>query len=293
MPHSNNSVHRFRITNNILDSRPIDPLDCRQKRPLVGVWNEVFVEEHAVAGFPRPFLQRQRDEISEAALRKCVLIGKKSVVRIQADVGSALHGFGQDMRSKPPRQRRGDRLVEENPNVCSVTGARALQRGWNAQTTASFPKCLRVLSPAFLVEIDGQEKAGFVLKHRIDAHDEILALIILTREVPPDCLIGDGEKALMRTIAAFDPGFLANALNPFVAADRLITCLARLSAFKPAWIDVLAPAKESTEQGDFRFRRRPMIDRVVEPAAGRAWFKDHRGYHGALPISPLFNARSG
>jgi hypothetical protein len=147
-----------------------------------------------------------------------------------------------------------------------LPGARALQRGWNAQTTASFPKCLRVLSPTFLVEIDGQEKTGFVLKHRIDAHDEILALIILTREVPPDCLIGDGEKALMRTIATFDPGFLANTLNPFVAADRLIACLARLSAFKPAWIDVLAPTKESTEQGDFRFRRRPMIDRVVEPA---------------------------
>jgi hypothetical protein len=64
----------------------------------------------------------------------------------------------------------------------------------------------------------------------------------------------------MRTIATLHAGFLTYPPYPFIRAGRLIACLARPSAFKAARIDVFAAAKESAKQGDFRFRRRPMID---------------------------------
>jgi hypothetical protein len=172
-------------------------------------------------------------------------------------------------------QRGWNCLVEENPDVCAVAGARTFQRGRDLQVAACLPKRLGVLSPPVLVEIDRQEKAGFVRKHRIDAQDEGLALVILAGEMPSDRLVRNGEESLMPTIAALDPGLFAYALDPFVGANRLVARLAGLSAFKSARMDVLAPTKEAAEDRDFRFRRRPMIDDPIVRRPDCELFEDH------------------
>ena len=107
------------------------------------------------------------------------------------------------------------------------------------------------------------------MEHRIDAHDEIFALVILTGKVPSDRLVRDGEESLMRTIAALNSGLFADPMDPFVGANRLIARLAGPSAFEAARIDVVAATKEGAEQSDFRFGRRSMIDNPVVRSVGR------------------------
>jgi hypothetical protein len=45
------------------------------------------------------------------------------------------------------------------------------------------------LAPCGLVKIGGEEGTGFVQKHRINAHDETTAPVVLTRQVPADYLV--------------------------------------------------------------------------------------------------------
>jgi hypothetical protein len=59
----------------------------------------------------------------------------------------------------------------------------------------------------------------------------------------------------MRAFGALDPRLLANPPDPLVPARRRIAGPAGPAAHEPARIDVLAPAKERTEQGDFVFNR--------------------------------------
>src|SRR6266446_1136172 len=179
------------------------------------------------------------------------------------------------MGAELPCQRGRHCLVEENPDVRAITGARTFQCGWDVQVTAGFPKCLRVLSPTLLIEINCEEKTGLVLKHRIDAHDEILALIVLAREVPSDRLVRNREESLVRTIAALDSGLFAYSPYQFVGASRLIARPSGPSAFKSARIDIFAAAKERMEQSNLRFRRRSMIDPVVR-SMDRELSGDHR-----------------
>src|SRR5260370_825059 len=109
------------------------------------------------------------------------------------------------MGAKLSCQRGRDCLLKENPDVCAVPGARTFHRGGDVQVAACFPKCLCVFSPTLLVEINYQEETSLVQKHRIDAHNEILSLIVLTGEVPSDRLVRDRKKSLMWTITALDP----------------------------------------------------------------------------------------
>jgi hypothetical protein len=48
------------------------------------------------------------------------------------------------------------------------------------------------------------------------------------------------------------------------------------STFKTTRIDIRAATKESAEQGDFHFRRRPMIDHRVVPNMDRELCRNHR-----------------
>ena len=44
--------------------------------PLVVEWFQPIIQKDTVAGSPWRFLQRQRDEVAESAVRQCVLIRK-------------------------------------------------------------------------------------------------------------------------------------------------------------------------------------------------------------------------
>src|SRR5262249_21357674 len=128
-----------------------------------------------------------------------------------------------------------------------------------------------VLSPSPLIEVDGQEKTGFVLKHRINAHDKILAVIVVAQEMAPDRIVRNREKSLVWAITTFDPRLLTYSPHPFISANRLLAGHSGLTAFKSAGIDILAAAEERSEESDFFRWRRPMIDPIVREVAG-----DHR-----------------
>jgi hypothetical protein len=116
--------------------------------------------------------------------------------------------------------------------------------------------------PTLFVQIDGEEEAGLVEEHWVDAGDERVSLGVFPGKVPADDFVGDGEEALVWALAAFDPGFLANAADPFVAAGGLVSGPACFPAFEAAGIYIFASAEEGTEQFDFCFWRRVLRDGV-------------------------------
>ena len=75
-----------------------------EERPLVGPRIELLVEEYAVAALPRAALQGKRDEVAESAFRYRVLAREESVVGVEAEIGVALHGLGQDMGAEAARE---------------------------------------------------------------------------------------------------------------------------------------------------------------------------------------------
>ena len=95
-----------------------------------------------------------------------------------------------------------------------------------------------------LVKIGRQEEAGLIQEHRIDAHDEVAAVVILAGEVPANDIVGDREKTAVGAVVTLDPGLLADAPDPFIGAGRLIARPAGLAALEAAGMDILPPAKE-------------------------------------------------
>ena len=132
-PHAEDSAAPFRVLRDLLDLGAAHLAHARKERPLIGPWREGVVQEHAVALLPRALLQRQGNQVAEAALRHRVLVGETAVVRIQPDVRPALHGFGQHERTEPAGQGGRNRAVEEDPDVPAMTGARPFQRSRHTQ----------------------------------------------------------------------------------------------------------------------------------------------------------------
>lgn len=100
-----------------LDLLSANPANARKKRPLIGPRDEVVIKEDAAVLLARSFLQRQGDQISEPPLRHRVLTWKKAVVRIQTNIRSPLHRFGEEMRSESSGQGGWNCLLEEEPRV--------------------------------------------------------------------------------------------------------------------------------------------------------------------------------
>jgi len=116
-PDANHVPRAFGVAHQILDLRTADPCNRREKRPLIGVWIEIVIEEQAVAPLTRLLLQRQGDQVAESALRQSVLVGKEAVVRIQADVGPVLHRFRENQRTELAGECGRKGLVEKEPHV--------------------------------------------------------------------------------------------------------------------------------------------------------------------------------
>ena len=111
------------LRDNRFDLGSIQPADGGQKRPLIGVWNELLVDEHAVALLTGLLLQRKRNEIPKSTVRQRVLAREEAVVRLESDIGSSLHRFGQDIGAEPARQRRWNGVLKEEPDVPAAAGA--------------------------------------------------------------------------------------------------------------------------------------------------------------------------
>jgi hypothetical protein len=79
---------------------------------------------------------------------------------------------------------------------------------------------------SFLIEIGRDEMARLVKKHGINAHDETLAVPVLTREMPSDDLIGNWNETPVWAIGATNSRFLADTPNPFVCERASVFCSA-------------------------------------------------------------------
>src|SRR5690606_17921398 len=138
----------------------------------------------AVSLIASTLLQREGDQVAEAALRQRVLVRKQAVVRVEADVGPPLHGLGEKVRAEPARQRCRNGFFEEKPDVPAATGSRALERRGKFEAPTRRHEGERILLPAGLVEVDREEEARLVREKRIHAGDEWLAIAVLAGEVP-------------------------------------------------------------------------------------------------------------
>src|SRR5215472_10086536 len=81
----------------------------------------------------------------------------------------ALHGAREDCASQLPGRDRRKRPVEEDPDVTSFAGTRALAIRGDVQFLTRFEKRQRVVFPRLLVEIRCQKPAGLVRQERVDS----------------------------------------------------------------------------------------------------------------------------
>jgi hypothetical protein len=201
-------------------------------------------------------LQRQCDQTAKAALRKCVLIGKKPVIGIQSDMRTVLHRLSQNIRSEFASKRSWNGLAKEQPGVAAVAGARPLQSGREIHRTTGFDKCRCILPPCCFVEIRGNEETRLVQQHRVNADGEIPAVAILSGKMTANHFIRNRQKPAMRALRAFDSRLFTHSLNPFIGACGSITGFPSLPALKAAWINIIATAEERSVQRDLVFRGR-------------------------------------
>ena len=108
------------------------------------------------------------------------MIRKQPVIRIETDIWTPLHGLGEDMRSQSSGKRGWNGFFEKEPDMRASSRARSFERGWEIEVATSFKKRRGIVAPAGLVEIDGEEEAGLVLKQRVSASDERLSLGVAT-----------------------------------------------------------------------------------------------------------------
>lgn len=217
---------------------------------------ESVIDEDAVAGFARTTLQGQSDEVAEAAVGHGILIGEEAIIGLEAEVGGAFHGFGQDVRSQPAGQCCRDRLGEEDPDMAAVAGAGAFHRRRHALDPACLQEGGDVLTPGCLVEVGRQKPAGLVRKNGIDAHGEVLAIGSPATQMPGDHVVGHRQEAPIGAVAALDLGLVAQARLPLVGAGRCISRLAAPRIVPALREDILAAPEQRTEQGDLGGGRR-------------------------------------
>ena len=129
--------------------------------------------------------------------------------------------------------------------------SRALQ----VSKSASASSCQPLLSKS-----SARKETSLVQQHRIHAGDKIRALIVATGKMPPNHVIRYGQELPMLAGGTFDSRLFTDYPHPFMSTRRRVSRLARSSALKATRVDVVAPAKQRSEEGDLCFRRRSMID---------------------------------
>src|SRR5512139_56780 len=88
---------------------------------------ERFIYKNAIPLLCRNSLQRKSDEIPKSTLGHRILTGKETIIRIQTDLMTSLHGTCQDGTTEFPSQRSRDRAVKEHPDMPSLPRSRTFQ----------------------------------------------------------------------------------------------------------------------------------------------------------------------
>jgi len=107
-----------------------------------------------------------------------------------------------------------NRLGKKDPGMSAVAGAGNLQCRRDAEFPTGLHEGLGILPPVGLIEIGREKIAAVVAQERIDADS------LLPSQMVIDHLIGHRQQLSLVAIAAFHPGFMADAGFPLIAAGR-------------------------------------------------------------------------
>lgn len=80
----------------------------------------------------------------------------------------------------------------------------------------------RIRLPTCLIEVNGEEEAGFVEEHRIDARDKWLIRVVSARQMAANDIVGDRQESTMRAFRALDARLFADAPDPLVGTRRRV-----------------------------------------------------------------------
>jgi len=241
-PDSDQIALSLSFGNDLLRSLGRHSSNRRKKLPLVGVWVEVGVNEHAVARLAWHKLQGERNQVPEPSLRHGVLVGEKAIVGIETELMPAFHGSRENQGSQFARGYRWQRTIKEDPNVTALPGTRTLQGSRYIQLMAGLKKSLSVIFPSLLVEVHRKKPARFLGQERIHAND------LLAQEVVFDDGIGD-RKEFPCLLVDFLPLLRAALVDglPVPYGRRYISVLA-FSVLPSPCIHILSPTKQASKQ---------------------------------------------
>jgi len=88
-------------------------------------------------------------------------------------------------------------------------------------------------------------------------------------EMVKEDLIIEGKKYLIRALAAFPPGFFADATYPFIATGRRISFPTGLRTYPEQRKDIIPATEQSVKQRDFFFRSSGYISAGLYYMGGR------------------------
>lgn len=123
------------------------------------------------------------------------------------------------MGPKPTCQRDRNSVVEEHPNVPTLTGSRTFQYSRQADSRACRENSRRVVLPTGFVKIHGEEEARFVQQHRINARNEISSLLIPPGKMRANHLVRDRQKLPVLARRALHSGLLADPAQPLITTN--------------------------------------------------------------------------
>ena len=224
--------------------------------------NPVFVHEERVSSLPGVILKGERDQVSEAAPRQRVLVGKEPIVGAHGEFRPGRHRLGEQPGAQGPGNAGRDRSGKEKPDVRAVAGPGTLHRRPQPRVMRRLHVGCDVLLPASLVEINGQEPTAPVLQEGINS-DDVPAL-----EVVQDYLVGDVKEGLVRTSSALHLRLPAHTGDPLVGAGRGVPLLARLPIPPKPRKNVFSSGKEGSKEGD-----------LLLFGFGRLSWERQRGHH--------------
>ena len=116
-----------------------------------------------------------------------------------------------------------------------------------------------------------------------------------TLQMPLNRIVSYGKKTLVGAFGTFDSGFFADSLDPFITAHWRIAGPARLPAFETARVNIFAPTKQRTEEGDFGLGGGTLIHATVRQVrkSDRCVHKPILHSHHPLGPSTIENRRKG
>ena len=223
--------------------------DLREKEPLILVRLECLAHEHRVPLTLGGALKRKRYQIPETSCGDSRLRWKHPVVGRKRERFVMSHTLAYDCASQISRQGGRYGLIEENPGMAAIAGARPFHGYRNSQALRRVPIGRDRLLPSRFVEIGHEHrclvlaiediKTYNILKGRIEPFEMVYQLAIAQRRERP-----------RRTTGALRPHVLAlrtYPANPLVGASWRI---GDASIFAPVTVGVhiLAAFEQTSEQ---------------------------------------------